>query len=187
MFALATVAFGLNFKTLVLKTTCTSCVSNVYTLRSMISNSCYYWRECFVFLLGSVTYKEEYFWSILEVLYILHVKWQIVYWCGVIHTETVWCSSCQFFTYLLWTVIAVNLINHDVISHSAISNWSVLSVYLLMGKWSHVLLSKTKSKVCVRGWRNSEVQVKQRSWMNIGGARRGGKKMVLNTTNTTFS
>lgn len=39
--------------------------------------------EGFVFLLRSVIYREEYFWSILEALYILLVKWHIVYWYGV--------------------------------------------------------------------------------------------------------
>lgn len=60
MFGLATVAFGLNLKTLVLKKNCTLCVSNVYIggarfLTVVIIG------ECFVFLLGSVIYKEEYF------------------------------------------------------------------------------------------------------------------------------
>jgi len=52
----------------------------------------------------------------------------------------------------------VNLINHGVVSYDALIQ--VLPAYLV-GKWSHILLSKAKPRVCVRA-RNGKGNLRSR-------------------------
>lgn len=53
---------------------------------------------------------------------------------------------CHSLSYLLWTVIPVKLINHDVVSHNTLFNWSVLSVYLWWGSGAMYYYPKPNPK-----------------------------------------
>lgn len=161
----------------------------MYTLRSMISNSYYYWRVlCFSAgkcnLQGGIFLK--YFRSFVYITCQMAdclLVWGHTKGRFLALIKTVWCSSrvtyCGLSSQWSWWIMMWFLMIHFLLV-------SVICVSLV-GSWSHVLLSKTKSKVSLRGRRTSEVQVKQRNWMNI----EKNKKIVLNTDisnpDTTFS
>lgn len=104
----------------------------------MISNSCYYWRVL-CFSAGKCNLQGR--------IFLKYFRTFVYITCQMTNCLLVWGHTkgrslaliktlvqfCRFLSYLLWTVIPVNLINHDVVSHDTLFNWSVLSVYLWWG------------------------------------------------------
>lgn len=152
----------------------------MYTLRSTISNSYYYWRVL-CFSAGKCNLQGR--------IFLKYFRSFVYITCQTANCLLVWGHTMGRLLALIKTgrvLPILELLIVDCYPSEADKSWCGFSWYTfklvsiicvsLVEKWSHVLLSKTKSKVSVRV-RTSEVQVKQRNWMDI----EKNKKVVLNT------